>query len=93
MTGMSTRWPNHKSHIRKGIKSCEIACHFSDKNYHNLNSKAKINIFDEKLKSQIRVTLIDQVDIDPSDSNEVRLRKVKEREAYWQNQLKTMARD
>ncbi len=25
---MRVRWRNHKSHIKKGVKSCEIATHF-----------------------------------------------------------------
>ena len=91
VTGMSTRWPNHKSHIRKSVQSCEVACHFSNISYHNLDKQASISKFDQQLKSQLRVTLIDQVDMSPEDTVEMKLKKVKEREAYWQNQLRTFA--
>ena len=86
--GMSKRWSNHKSHIRKEVKSCEIANHFS--NLHNLDKTANITKFDDELKKQVRVTIIDQVVFDDNDSDNVRLRKMKEREAFWQYQLKTL---
>ena len=88
--GMSTRWSNHKSHIRKGVKSCEIASHFS--NFHNLDKTASISIFDSELKKQLRVTIIDQVVFDDQDSDDIKLCKMKQREAFWQHQLKTLWR-
>ena len=47
ITGMSTCWTNHKSHIRKYVKSCEIANHFSSTSCHVLDKKSKINIFND----------------------------------------------
>ena len=84
VSGMAIRWPNHKSHIRKSVKSCDIANHFSNvcKN-HILDKSAKINIFDNQLKAQLRVTLIDQVKMNDNDTNDIKLKKLKEREAYY----------
>ena len=66
--------------------------HFgSEIDKHVLNKSAKINIFDDQLKSQVRVIIIDQVEINDLDSSDKKLRKIKEREAYWQNQLRTFA--
>ena len=91
ITGMSTRWTNHKSHIRKSVKSCEIANHFSSTINHVLDKKSKISIFDDQLKTQIRVTIIDQIYFKDSDNDDFKLRKLKEKEAFWQNQLKTLS--
>ena len=88
ITGTSIRWRNHKSHIRKSVKSCEIANHFS--NFHNLDKTADISKFDNELKKQLRVTIIDQVIFDDQDNDDIKLRKMKQREAYWQHQLKTL---
>ena len=37
------------------------------------------------------MTIIDQVEMNQNDSDDIKLRKLKEREAYWQNQLKTLS--
>ena len=74
---MSICWRNHKSHIKKGVKSCEIASHFS--NFHNLDKTASISEFDSELKKQLRVTIIDQVVFDEQDSDDIKLRKMKQR--------------
>ena len=91
ITGMSTRWTNHKSHIRKSVKSCEIANHFSSDNYHSLDKNSKISVFDDQLKTQLRVTIIDQIQFKDSDNDDFKLKKLKEKEAFWQNQLKTLS--
>ena len=89
--GMSSRWKNHKSHIRKGVKSCDITCHFVSDNCHILSKDSHINVFDEELKKQLRVTIIDQLHFKNADSNEFKLKKLKEKEAFWQNQLKSLS--
>ena len=93
VTGMNERWRNHKSHIRQGVKSCELTSHFSNEDalqYHKIDKKANISHFDSTLKGHLRVTIIDQFNINESDNNLVKLSKCKEREAYWQNQLRNL---
>ena len=85
-TGMTERWRNHKSHIRKRVSSCEVSTHFKqDLNSHPFNRDSPLNVFDSELKKHITVTIIDQVTVNPS------VEKLKEREAYWQSQLRTFA--
>ena len=92
VTGMSGRWNNHKSHIRKSVPSCELTSHFCTKSNgaHQFDKTCKIPEFDEILSKILKVTLIDQVEMDTGTSNAEILKKCKEREAYWQNQLKTL---
>ena len=87
---MAKRWSNHKSHIRKSVKSCEIASHFSDSKVHDLDNKSAIGIFDDNLKKILRVTLIDKVDVTGVQCAKTRTRLLKEKEEYWQHQLKTL---
>ena len=68
-----------------------IANHYSSTSCHVLDKKSKINIFDDQLKTQIRVTIIDQLQFKDSDNDDFKLRKLKEKEAFWQNQLKTLS--
>ena len=83
-TSMALRWRNHKSHIRKGVSSCEISTHFKeDLINHPFKRDSELSIFDNNLKQQIRLTIIDQL----TDFRNVT--KLKDREAYWQNQLRT----
>ena len=79
-----TRWTNHKSHIRNNLATCEIAKHFKeDHTNHPFERKSKLNLFDDNLKNHLNVTIIDYL------SSEYSTQKLKEREAYWQNQLRT----
>lgn len=85
---MNSRWPGHKSHIRKSVKSCEVACHFSS--LHQLDKEASLSIFDAQLSKLLRVTIIDQVQMVETDSDTLRIKRLKERETYWQHQLRTL---
>ena len=88
INGMISRWPAHKSHIRKSVKSCEIACHFSS--LHQLDKGAAISIFDAQLSKLLRVTIVDQVQMLETDSDTLKIKRLKERETYWQHQLRTL---
>ena len=85
---ITRRWRNHKSHIRKSVKSCEIASHFSS--MHSLDKEGPIDIFDDQLKKVLRVTLIDHVDMEGVTCDQTRTRLLKEREEFWQHQLKSL---
>lgn len=82
------RWANHKSHIRKGIKSCEISNHYNS-SFHVL-TKEPMAAYDLCLSEQIEVIIIDQLQFDSETSVPDRSIKLKEKEAYWQHQLRTL---
>ena len=85
---MTSRWPNHKSHIRCNKSTCEIASHFSSS--HGLDLKSPLDIFDAQLKKILRVTIIDHVEMTEATSKTHRTKCLKNREYYWQHQLKTL---
>ena len=89
---MKVRFPNHKSHIKHNRRTCEISKHFADNlMIHELDKSTNLN-YDNSLKSQIEVIIIEKVDmtgIDLADTDLVR-RRLKEREWFWQNNLKTL---
>ena len=83
---MRTRWRNHKSHIKKGHKSCEISSHFinNSRTVHNLN-KSNQTIFTSELSKQLSVMLIECVDPIPGKTMK---QACEARETYWQGALK-----
>ena len=88
---MKTRFTNHKSHIKYNKRNCEVSKHFADNlNLHKLDKSSHSN-YDNSLKQQIEVIIIEQVDVSgiTNDVEAIR-RKLKEREWYWQNNLKTL---
>ena len=87
---MKVRFRNHKSHIKHNKRMCEVSKHFSDnQNIHNLDKSSTAN-YDMSLKQHIEVIIIEHVDVSGvSSDSKSRLKKCKEREWYWQNNLKT----
>ena len=84
---MAVRWRNHKSHIKKGIKSCELASHFINLS----NSTHKIDkstqaAFTSDLSKHLAIILIESVEPRPGLDVEATL---KEREDFWQGALKS----
>ena len=84
-----TRWQNHKSHIRKAVRSCEIACHFNDKEFHTL-TKDPLKTFYNELSDQVEVIIFEKLDFSKCINQDDRMRTAKERESFWQNQLMTL---
>ena len=82
-----TRWRNHKSHIRKDRKTCEISKHFNSE-FHNL-IKEPLAEFDTDLSEQLEVILIEAVNFSSSVDQNDKIRILKQRESYWQQQLNT----
>ena len=55
---MKIRFPNHKSHIKRNRRTCEISKHFADNLLiHELDKSTNLN-YDNSLKSQIEVIII-----------------------------------
>ena len=88
---MKTRFTNHKSHIKYNKRFCEVSKHFADNvNFHKLD-KSSLSKYDNCLKQQIEVIIIEQVDLTGVDGSVESIRKrLKDREWFWQNNLKTL---
>ena len=88
---MSSRFTNHKSHIKHNKRTCEVSKHFADNEFIHVLDKSTQNNYDTSLKSQIEVIIVEKVDISKvgADIESIR-KKLKEREWYWQNNLKTL---
>ena len=84
---MTVRWPNHKSHIKKGHKLCEISTHFINEsnNMHKLDTSSQ-KVFTSQLSKQISIIIIESVaPIDGIDMKSL----LQERENFWQGTLKS----
>lgn len=83
---MCTRWRNHKSHIKMGYKTCEIASHFKrlESTVHKLD-KSSQKTFTSDLSEHLSVLLIETVEPIPGKPMK---RVLEERETFWQGALK-----
>ena len=84
---MAVRWRNHKSHIKKSIKSCELASHFIalSNSTHKINKSNQAS-FTSELSEHVAIVLIESVKPKPGLDVEATL---KEREDFWQGALKS----
>ena len=84
---MAVRWRNHKSHIKKSIKSCELASHFVSlsSTTHKLDKSSQAT-FTSELKEHLAIILIESVM--PQTGLDVET-TLKEREDFWQGALKS----
>ena len=87
---LKTSFTNHKIHIMFNKRFCEFSKHFADNiNFHHLD-KSSQNKYDNCLKQQIEVINVEQVDLTGVGSSIESIRlNLKEREWFWQNNLKT----
>lgn len=86
---MKERWSNHKSHIKKQFKMCNIATHFKEhaNDKHKL-AKSTFNNYTNCLKQHFKVMLIEKVE---PTANEGNLNNtMTEREAHYQSLFKAM---
>ena len=83
---MKVRWSNHKSHIKQGKKTCEIASHFCrlGKTVHKLD-KSTQSIFTSQLSSHLEIVIIECVVPVPGKTIKEQLEI---REKFWQGTLK-----
>ena len=86
------RFRNHKSHIKNKRRTCEVSCHFIDNESTHVLDKSSVKTFNDTLKSQLEVVIIEQVDVTNiiNSDNKSKLKECKGREWYWMNQLKTL---
>ena len=84
---MTFRWPNHKSHIKKGHKLCELSTHFSNEsnNMHKLDTSSQ-KVFTSQLRKQLSIIIIESVA--PIDGKDMKF-LLQERENFWQGALKS----
>ena len=88
---LKVRFRNHKSHIKYNKRLCEVSKHFADNQILHVLDKSSPSNYDECLKSQIEVIIVEKVDVsEVSSDTKSRLKKCKEREWFWQNNLKTL---
>ena len=84
---MYGRWTTHKSHIKTNSKTCGVASHFNDR---DANHKWQPESLDETLVGEINVTIIDCVIPEVWDTPDSLFHKLRNKEKYWQNQLRTL---
>ena len=87
---LKNRFANHKSHIKKNVKSCEIAIHIIDSanTCHKLN-RSNLNNFDNELKYQLSIMAIEEVEIPTNYTHEQKIELMEAREDYWAANFKT----
>ena len=83
---MKVRWRNHKSHIKQGKKTCEIASHFTrlGNTTHKLDKSTQA-LFTSQLSSHLSIVLIECVEEVPGKT---RKEQLEIREKFWQGALK-----
>ena len=92
-TAMKSRWSTTKSHIRKGVENCEICTHIINcKAHDSIIRYPSIKTYDETLKNEVELIIIEQVRVPPGSSTEVKEKLCQVREGYWQTRLRTMTR-
>ena len=90
ITTCKTRFSNHKSHIKSYYLDCELAQHFKEfDETHKLDRTNTIS-FNECLKTQLEIIIIDQVSFESNDSKIEKMRKCKIKEGFWISQLRTL---
>ena len=97
---MKPRMSNYKSHIKTNHKDCEMAQHFSDvsSDTHPLYSSGDASVrtkefqdnFDSHLSKQIKVIIIEKVDLSSAETAKEIRDVIEAREGYWQTQLRNI---
>ena len=84
------RWSNHKSHIKKNHKSCELSKHFiNNPRIHPLDTTSQAN-YDRSLTNHLEVILIESVVLPENCRKAQSIPILEARETYWQNTLKAV---
>ena len=88
ISNLPKRFSNHKSHIKRNVKSCRLANYFLEKD-HDLVRDKNQKEFDLSLDKHVRIKVIDIIDFDQNLSTKEKEGLREEREGYWQHHLKT----
>ena len=90
---MSKRFSNYKSHIKSGFEGCEVASHFrSCRDVHSIDFDCNANDYAKQLVEHLRVTIIDQVDLQECHTTKEKRAKIEIVEGQWQTNLRTLIR-
>ena len=98
---MKIRMSNYKNHLKIHYKGCEMAQHFAScTDVHTLYSNDVINNrsrnfqnqFDSHLSNQIKIILIDSVDLSLAKTTKEKRELIEVHEGFWQTQLRTLSR-
>ena len=93
MNSMRIRWGSYKSHIKTGYDGCELAQHFKENPHkHLINPGPPQSIYDNCLKEQLEVVLIEHVDVSRFKTKAEKRAALEIAEGKWQTQLRTMTR-
>ena len=87
----NVRFRNHKSHIKKSKRTCELATHFTESPILHELDKSTCAKFDNSLKEQLEVIIVEKVKIEGEGLDaQSRLKQCQVRERYWRDKLKTL---
>ena len=99
---MKVRMSNYKNHLKIKHKGCEMAQHFAEvedgthsllvDHTVNMRSKEFQNRYDCHLSDQIKVIVIDRVDLSSAETTKEKRALLEVQEGYWQTQLRTLVR-
>jgi len=89
-SNLPKRFSNHKSHIKKGIRSCKLVNHFLDID-HDLDFSS-VALYNSSLSTHLSVITVDSLEFEPEISNADRQKAMEAREGFYQTQLKTLER-
>ena len=85
------RLSNHRSHIKKNIKTCRLTTHFIERDHNLVRDKTQPD-YDRSLVKHLKIILIDTVQFKHGLSTKEKEKLCEEREGFWQTSLKTFER-
>ena len=102
IASMKTRMSNYKNHLRTQFKSCEMAQHFKEcgldihsvyaaSEVVNTRSKKYLEESNQHLSQQLKVILIERVDLTNIETTAEKRKTIEVREGFWQTQLRTLS--
>ena len=89
-TNLPKRFSNHKSHIKKGIRSCKLVNHILD--IHHALDFSTAASFNSSLSAHLSVIIVDALEFEPEINKVDREKAMEAREGFYQTQLKTLER-
>ena len=81
---------NHKSHIKKGIRSCKLVNHFLDID-HDLDFSTTAS-YNSSLRMHLSVIIVDAIEFESEISKVDKVKAMEAREGFYQIQLKILER-